>query len=915
MSFFTGFATGLAKSVDTQLKESIERTRDNIDMVSKWRLKKAEERERERKSKDKEIQTLIQDAAYVISGNQNDVDAQNIAAALYKERGLSGFTDDIAFMREQSKTGVRPIDFIQRASIDVPANKFGLSEIVRSLSDAESSFAASDMVFPKGTIKGSGLISALVPDFDVTAAGGAQAKEQMQQIGFTTTPTAPSLSFDKFTFDREGMNYSSKSTNDKLAYLNDIAINPASTEPEREKARKRRDALLALAIEQGDDETALKAVDQQLSLMEPLNADGSENVDYTNALSEKQRIGDKIKLEQAQLEGEAAVLRTQALIAARDGDPAKSTRLNRKADDLDAGGFVPYETQIARLNEDIQRNISKHGDRYRNSEGPFAGKGMAEDIAIRNRLKTEQANLAGTTEASVNAAFNTLYATAKKNLQRNNPRLEAALTALSDIDMTEPANLGKILKVLEDSGVNSTEEFNKALEAAVETHMNQAIAEGWNTRSVTLAAQKFEGLDLPALAGGAAETGADTGAVAGTLPTTEETQRLLEATTPEAMQREYEVAAGFRLSQDQINTLETRYPNNTSGATSIVSDLSMNGKTFDEIIAGASDIHDASFAAEVEKAVTAIETAADVAVAENAIPDITTPESAVILSGQKKSAVVAELADELNLSSDAVSVILDNAVEKANAPIRMSADQATVENVMNVLDKEGLIALGGGVAPMRREKAVLAVANAFNIDTEDAEGILDNALRASKPDAPETTDERIKRLKPDVVFDEDAMQALFRGRPAFPPRSGPVPYRRIGDQFYEIKDDGTLSDKPASRSITRELLKKLGGKTSDVVDKITTGLSKEDASEDSSTKTVLDAQEQVTETKFKPSAIQLAMKFIDGTLEGEERSEFRKELTGPNGKELAAAIQMIRDRRKAEKEVSAYRSRGGLMGR
>ena len=900
MSFFTGFATGLAKSVDTQLKESIERTRDNIDMVSKWRLKKAEERERERKAKDKEIQTLIQDAAYVISGNQNDVDAQNIAAALYKERGLSGFTDDIAFMREQSKTGVRPIDFIQRASIDVPANKFGLSEIVRSLSDAESSFAASDMVFPKGTIKGSGLIGAIVPDFDVTAAGGAQAKEQMQQIGFTTTPTAPSLSFDKFTFDREGMNYSSKSTNDKLAYLNDIAINPASTEDQRKKATERRDALLALAIEQGDDETALKAVEQQLSLMEPLNADGSENVDYTNAITEKQRIGDKLKLEQAQLEGESAVLRTQALIAARDGDPAKSTRLNREADDLDAGGFVPYETQIARLDEDIQRNISKHGDRYRNSEGPFAGKGMAEDIAIRNRLKTEQANLAGTTEASVNAAFNTLYATAKKNLQRNNPRLEAALAALSDIDMTEPANLGKILKVLEDSGVNSTEEFNKALEAAVETHMNQAIAEGWNTRSVTLAAQKFEGLDLPALAGGAAETGTGAGndTIVGQVPTTEETQRLLEETTPEAMQREYEVAAGFRLSQDQINTLETKYPNDTSGATSIVSDLSMNGKTFDEIIAGVSDIHDASFAAEVEKAATAIETAADAAVAENAIPDITTTESTVILSGQKKSAVVAELADELNLPSDAVSVILDNAVEKANAPIRMSADQATVENVMNVLDKEGLIALGGGVAPMRREKAVLAVANAFNIDTADAEGILDNALRASKPDAPETTDERMKRLKPDVVFDEDAIQALMRGRPEFPPRSGPVPYRRVGDQFYEIKDDGTLSDKPASRSITRELLKKLGGETSD-----------------SSTKTVLDAQEQVIETEFKPSAIQLAMKFIDGTLEGAERSEFRKELTGPNGKELAAAIQMIRDRRKAEKEVSAYRSRGGLMGR
>ena len=126
MSFLTGFATGLAKSVDTQLKESIERTRDNIDMVSKWRLKKAEEREKERRAKDKEIEQLIKDAAYVIGGDQNDVNSQNIAAALYKQRGLSGFTDDIAVMKEARAKGQSPIDFINRASVDVPANKFGL---------------------------------------------------------------------------------------------------------------------------------------------------------------------------------------------------------------------------------------------------------------------------------------------------------------------------------------------------------------------------------------------------------------------------------------------------------------------------------------------------------------------------------------------------------------------------------------------------------------------------------------------------------------------------------------------------------------------------------------------------------------------------------------------------------------------
>ena len=142
-----------------------------------------------------------------------------------------------------------------------------------------------------------------------------------------------------------------------------------------------------------------------------------EDEGYADILKQRREIDDKIKLEQAQLEGQEAVLRAQAVIAARDGDVAKATRLSREADDLAAGGFVPLETQIARIDEDIQRNIAKHGDAYRNSDGAFAGKGMAEDILNRNRLKTEAANLSGTTPASVNAAYNNIYATAKRILQ------------------------------------------------------------------------------------------------------------------------------------------------------------------------------------------------------------------------------------------------------------------------------------------------------------------------------------------------------------------------------------------------------------------------------------------------------------------------------------------------------------------
>jgi len=203
MSFLTGFVTGLAKSVDKQVQASIERTRDNIDMVSKWRLKRAEERAKESKKKDEEIKTMIQDAAYTLGGNRNDVDAQNLAAALYKEQGLAGLTDTLNFIKKQKEKDISidPMQYFTRANTDLPENKYTQSQIVRSFSDAESSYVSKVDMFP-GEFKGSGIIKTLVPDFDVMSAGDAKATKQMGQIGFKTPEVAPSLDLAKVTFDR-----------------------------------------------------------------------------------------------------------------------------------------------------------------------------------------------------------------------------------------------------------------------------------------------------------------------------------------------------------------------------------------------------------------------------------------------------------------------------------------------------------------------------------------------------------------------------------------------------------------------------------------------------------------------------------------------------------------------------------------
>ena len=489
MGFFTGFATGFAQSVDRQLKESIERTRDNIDMVSKWRLKKAEEREKERRKKDQDIETLIKDAAYVIGGDANDVNAQNIAAALYKERGLSGFTDDITFMKEQRNAGVgvRPLDFIQRASVDAPANKYSLSEIVRSLSDAESSYAPSDMVFPKGTIKGSGLISAIAPGFDVTAAGAERATDQMQQIGLTTTPTAPSLAFDRYTFDREGLSYYTKDTNEKLSYLRNIIVDPSSTPSQVETAQKRETALLELSINQGDATNALAAAQQMLDRAKPTDDN------YEELTTQVTQLKDRIALQEAELEGEAAVLKVQATIAARDGTDeglAKALELTRKARDIEAGGVVTTETKLSDLEEDMKRKQAKFGDAYMNSTGEFEGKGYKEDNTLRMQYRTQIANFKGTTSDQVNAMVTTIYSNAKKRLASMNPVMlgivNKAESAGSDVNKQFDVLMAEMIAARQrgDIDQNSIEVFQNAIrEVAAKTKAMRAEL-GEETNSV-----------------------------------------------------------------------------------------------------------------------------------------------------------------------------------------------------------------------------------------------------------------------------------------------------------------------------------------------------------------------------------------------------------------------------------------------
>ena len=84
------------------------------------------------------------------------------------------------------------------------------------------------------------------------------------------------------------------------------------------------------------------------------------------------------------------------------------------------------------------------------------------------------------------------------------------------------------------------------------------------------------------------------------------------------------------------------------------------------------------------------------------------------------------------------------------------------------------------------------------------EGQADRDEQAQQAASVETLSDfevKMNRLKPDIIFNEGAPERLR------------IPYRRVGDQFFRINDDGSLSKSPADKIRTRQLLESMAGGT------------------------------------------------------------------------------------------------------
>jgi len=157
----------------------------------------------------------------------------------------------------------------------------------------------------------------------------------------------------------------------------------------------------------------------------------------------------------------------------------------------------------------------------------------------------------------------------------------------------------------------------------------------------------------------------------------------------------------------------------------------------------------------------------------------------------------------------------------------------------------------------------------------------------------ESFEDKMKRLNPDVIYTEDPVEGLLRGRPSIPPKERQIPYRRIGDEFFRINDDGSLDRSPAGPAITRQLLDKLGGSTAEVVDKIfpeSEGEKVEPAGREPSDASAAKAL----------SIAALATKFALGTMSATEAAELERRINNdPRG---AIAVQVDEIAKRVEQQ-------------
>jgi len=882
MVFALSVLGGIAESADVGLQKSFERIREEIDSTAETQVKR-EEKAIDAVNKDtQEVMAKLRSAQAVLGGANDPKSAGRAAALLEQVGNVEDFDALIADIKQYKLNNEETYDFTKYFDSQQDIAGVNLAEVAQNYAlGLRPPLAEIGEVERRG-----GGIGEL---FGVNVADRSRAKAdaQLASLGLTM-PKITEVALPSIAFKSEALKLDKMNPDQELTYLKEKLLDPDTDEGQLAFYQTR---MTEISDKMGLDgkinnltfQINMATADEKPALLKQLQTLNQEKASF-DVLS----TGNKVDIAKFELSEALANGDTAAANAARD----KLVNMGEMSlKEVVAARIEQVQVDISRIDRDSPAGMSSQADLQRELE-ELQTLNQNIDTAMRSIEVVSTPTPAGVTAVMANVSK-----IVNQEIVNNPEFSRLGLVVQSNGSIDFPAGI-------DANTQQKINEFRAKREKAYLANMAAAMPKDGDVAFVAnMLAQGYNSDDMDALAASADTVNAGTGQETDDLRPEEDDaaevgENLTNMGVPESVQTRTDLSTEEKI---MVAGVQNDYG----------SDLTER-RLFDMM----SDLHDENFVTllsskGVENAITEYVTGiygpevaaqyaqqiADYADAYAGFDDAAfndyqdNPDS---IEGQIVT-VIREL-EESNpdFSVEQIAPIVKKRFYEGDRSVDIPSIMTTVTKLIT-RHRATRPSEQGTITP-KRQKKIDQVREVTGQETPryspEVVPPQDDTDEDVQVNTGESFEDKMKRLNPDAIYTQDPVEGLLSGSATFPPSEKQIPYRRIGDEFFRINDDGSLDRTPAGPLVTRELLDKLGPSGD---------LRPDEADESQDTTAKPEAKPLETEpsdaSKVKGmTTVALASKFALGTMTADEAAELERRINNDPSGNVAMQVNEIAKR-------------------
>mgnify|MGYP001341156318 FL=1 len=889
MVFAFGFLEGLAESTDKGLQKGFERIREEIDSTAETQVKR-EEKAIDAVNKDtQEVMAKLRSAQAVLGGANDPKSAGRAAALLEQVGNVEDFDALIANIKQYKLNNEETYDFTKYFDSQQDIAGVNLAEVAQNYAlGLRPPLAEIGEVERRG-----GGIGEL---FGVNVADRSRAKAdaQLASLGLTM-PKITEVALPSIAFKSEALKLDKMNPDQELTYLKEKLLDPDTDEGQLAFYQTR---MTEISDKMGLDgkinnltfQINMATADEKPALLKQLQTLNQEKASF-DVLS----TGNKVDIAKFELSEALANGDTAAANAARD----KLVDMGEMSlKDVLEARISQVQIDISRVDTDSTAGMSAQADLQRELE-ELATLSQNIDTALQS-IKP----VSPPTPAGIKAVMSNVSTIVNREILDNPEFKGLNLTVRADGSIDFPEGM-------DENTIQKVNEFRAKREKAYLASMASAMPKDGDVAFVAnMLAQGYNTSDMDALGASSDTVAAGTGQQdtdqEGEETAADETavdEQVTGIIVPESIQNRPDLTESEKI---MVAGVQSDYG----------SDLT-ESRLFDFM----SDLHDDNAALLSSKGVETL--------IKDSVEAIYGPEVAEQYAQQIKDysegyagfdnaafndyqdkpdtlegqivTVIRELEQsDPSFSVEQIAPIVKRRFYEGDRSVDIPGIMGTVTKLITK-HRATRPSEQGTITP-KRQKKIDQVREATGQEpprySPEVVPPQDDTDEDVQVDTGESFEDKMKRLNPDAIYTQDPVAGLLSGSATFPPSEKQIPYRRIGDEFFRINDDGSLDRTPAGPLVTRELLDKLGPSGD---------LRPDEADESQDTTVKPEAKPLETEpsdaSKVKGmTTVALASKFALGTMSADEAAELERRINNDPSGNVAVQVDEIAKRVQQQRE-------------